>query len=289
MRMVAARLGPVVTIGVSGANGNLGSKVAGRLADVGAAQRLLLRDVAKAPDAPAAELAVISGYDDRERLVAALHGLDAVLMVSGREAPDRLEQHRAFVDAAVAAQVGHVVYTSFYGAAPDAVFSHGRLHWHTEEYIRASGLPFTFLRDNLYADFAPFLAGADGVIRGPAGDGVLSAVAQDDIAEVAAVVLQDPAAHAGRAYDMTGPEDWSLTAIAELLTASLGKPITYHDETMAEAYESRAVYGAPDWEVAAWISTYTAIASGEMAGVSSDIPDLIGRPATSMTVLFPPR
>jgi len=285
---VADLVGSIMTIGVSGANGNLGSRVVARLAAVGAPQRLLLRDVARAPQAPGAELAVIGGYTDAERLVPALRGLDAVLMVSGREAPDRLAQHEAFVDAAAAAGVGHIVYTSFYGAAPDAVFSHGRLHWATEEYIRASGVPFTFLRDNLYADFLPHLAGADGVIRGPAGDGQVSAVAQQDIAEVAAVVLQEPTRHSGAAYDMTGPEDWSLTDIAALLTASLGKPIRYHDETLAEARASRAVYGAPDWEVDAWISTYTAVAAGEMAGVAGDIPDLIGRPATALIELFPP-
>jgi len=277
-----------MTIGVSGANGNLGSRVVARVVAVGAAQRLLLRDAARAPAAPGAELAVIGGYTDAERLVPALRGLDAVLMVSGREAPDRLAQHEAFVDAAAAAGVGHIVYTSFYGAAPDAVFSHGRLHWATEEYIRASGVPFTFLRDNVYADFLPHLPGADGVIRGPAGDGVLSAVAQQDIAEVAAVVLQEPTRHSGAAYDMTGPQDWNLTDIAALLTASLGRPIRYHNETLAEARASRAVYGAPDWEVDAWISTYTAVAAGEMAGVSGDIPDLIGRPATALTDLFPP-
>ena len=87
---------------------------------------------------------------------------------------------------------------------------------------------------------------------------------------------------------MTGPQDWNLTDIAELLTASLGRPIRYHDETLAEARASRAVYGAPDWEVDAWISTYTAVAAGEMAGVAGDIPDLIGRPATALTELFPP-
>ena len=101
-----------------------------------------------------------------------LGGLDAVLMVSGREAPDRLAQHRAFVDAAVEAGVGHVVYTSFYRAAPDAVFSHGVLHWDTEQYIRASGVPFTFLRGNLYLEVLQYAVGPDQTIHArPAAPG----------------------------------------------------------------------------------------------------------------------
>ena len=75
------------------------------------------------------------------------------------------------------------------GAAPDSVFTLGRDHWHTEEHIRASGMASTFLRDSLYADFAPMLVGLDGVIRGPAGDGAASLVAQDDIADVAVAAL----------------------------------------------------------------------------------------------------
>ena len=78
--------------------------------------------------------------------------------------------------AAAAAGVPHLVYTSYYGAAADATFTHGRLHAATEDHIRASGVPFTFLRDNLYLDFLPDLAGADGVIRGPGGSGAVSAV-----------------------------------------------------------------------------------------------------------------
>src|SRR5947209_6959938 len=83
----------------------------------------------------------------------ALEGVPTVLMVSASETPDRLARHTAFIDAAVTAGVEHLVYISFYGAAPDCTFTLGRDHYATEEHIRASGLRFTFLRDNLYADF----------------------------------------------------------------------------------------------------------------------------------------
>ena len=120
------------------------------------------------------------------------------------------------------------------------------------------------------------------MIRGPAADGRVAMVAQDDIADVAVAVLRDPAAHAGRTYDLTGPEELTLTEVAAVLTAVTGRAVSYVPETLEEAFASRASYGAPDWQVEAWVSTYTAIAAGELAGVSSAVPDLLGRPATTL-------
>jgi uncharacterized protein YbjT (DUF2867 family) len=200
-----------------------------------------------------------------------------LFMVSAAEAEDRLQQHYAFVDAAADAGVQHIVYTSFFGAAPDCTFTLGRDHYATEERIKASGMDYTILRDNFYLDFLPLLAGEDGVIRGPAGDGVMAAVSRADISRAAVAVLRDPALHVGRSYDLTGPEDISLAAAAGLLTAGTGRTITYQNETLDEAYASRAPYGAPPWQVDAWVSTYTAIAAGELAGPTSAVHELTGR------------
>jgi uncharacterized protein YbjT (DUF2867 family) len=111
-------------------------------------------------------------------------------------------------------------------------------------------------------------------------------VAQDDIADAAAAVLLDPAGHAGATYEMTGPSAITLTEAASIVAAATGRPVTYHAETVAEAYESRAAYGAPGWQVDAWVSTYTAIAAGEMAAVSPDVQRLTGHPATSLGELL---
>jgi uncharacterized protein YbjT (DUF2867 family) len=276
---------PERLIATTGSTGRLGGRVAGRLAEAGISQRLVVRDPARAPELPGSEIAKAE-YGDGGAVEAALRGVDVVFMVSGSEAPDRVQQHRTFVDAAVAAGVQHLVYTSFYAAGPTSTFTLGRDHWATEEHIRASGLTFTFLRDNLYADFMPLMVGDDGVIRGPAGDGRVSAVAQDDIADVAATVLRAPGPHAGATYDLTGPDSLGLHEIAALLSTGLGRVVTYHDETLEEAYASRASYGAPDWMVDAWVSTYTSIAVGDVAGVSDDIPRILGRPATSVAELL---
>lgn len=269
------------TYAITGASGRLGGRIARRLAAAGIAQTLPSRTPSRAPQLPGA-VAVPGSYDDREALMAALRGTDRVLMVSASEAPDRLRDHRTFIDAAAQAGVAHLVYISFYGAAPDATFTLARDHWHTEQHIRAAGIPFTFLRDNLYADFMPALVGADGTIRGPAGDGRAALIAQDDIADAAVAVLRDPRPHTGRAYELTGPEALTLTDVARVLTAVGGRPVTYVPETTEEAYASRAAYGAPDWQLDAWVSTYTAIADGSLATVTTAVEDLTGHRATSL-------
>jgi NAD(P)H dehydrogenase (quinone) len=263
-------------LAVTGATGVLGGMVARQLSDAGFSQRLLVRDPRRAPDLKDARAVAVS-YGDPALSRPALEGVKVLFMVSAAEAADRLQQHYAFVDAAAEAGVQHVVYTSFFGAAPDCTFTLGRDHYATEERIRASGMGFTFLRDNFYLDFLPMLAGEDGVIRGPADDGVMAAVAREDIARSAVAVLRDPAVHAGATYDLTGPEDISLAHAAEVLTRATGRTVTYHHETVDEAFASRASYGAPDWQVEAWVSTYTAIAAGELAGATSDVHGLTGQ------------
>ena len=104
-------------LGITGSTGRLGGRIARRLADAGVPQRLLVRDPARAPQLPASTPATAS-YDDAGAVRDALTGLSTVLMVSGAEHPDRLGQHRTFVDAAADAGVEHLVYISFLGAAP---------------------------------------------------------------------------------------------------------------------------------------------------------------------------
>ena len=268
-------------LGVTGSTGGLGGMVARQLAELGSAQRLLVRDPARAPGLDGATPAVCS-YADSAAARQALDGVKVLFMVSAAETQDRVQQHTAFIDAAAGAGVEHVVYTSFYGAAPDATFTLARDHYATEEHIRASGMDFTFLRDNFYLDFLPLLAGEDGVIRGPAGDGAFSGVAREDVARSAVAVLRDPAIHKGATYNLTGPEELTFTKAADIITESTGRTITYQPETVEEAYASRASYGAPPWQVDAWVSTYTAIAAGEMAGISPDVHGLTGEDPISL-------
>ena len=272
-------------LAITGATGALGGQVAAELAATGLAQRLVVRTPAKAPELANSAVTVCS-FGDRVAAEAALAGVETLLMVSAAESEDRLDQHRTFVDAAAAAGVRHIVYTSFFAASADATFTLGRDHYATEEHIKASGMEWTFLRDNFYADVMADFVGDDGVIRGPANDGRVSLVGRSDVARCAVSILHEPAPHVRKTYELTGPEALTLTEVAAILSDSLQRDIRFHNETIPEAYESRKAWPAPEWQYDAWVSTYTAIASGKLAGLSNDVEALTGRKPLSVAQLF---
>ena len=266
-------------IAVTGATGALGDRVARLLADRGQPLRLLVRDTDRAPDLPDCEVAA-APYADAEAVKSALEGIRTVFMVSASEAEDRLDQHRTFIDAAIEAGVQHIVYTSFAGASPHAVFTYGRTHHATEQHLIDAGVAHTVLRNNFYADILPAFV-VDGKIRGPAGLGCVAAVAREDIAEAAVTVLLDPAAYAGDCIDLTGPAALTLEEVADILT-SRGHEAVYVDETLEDAYAWRRESGEPDWKVEGWVSTYTAIAAGEVAAVGTGVRALTGHQARTL-------
>lgn len=268
-------------IAVTGASGELGGRVAARLADRGASQRLVVRDRDRAPAVEGAEVAVASDYAAGDEMRSALEGVETLLLVPAHESEDRVERHSSAIDAAVAAGVARIVYFSVVRAKPDAVFTLSRHHWATEEHVRASGLAFSFLQMSLYLDFIPRFAGADGVIRGPADAGHLAPVARDDLADVAVEVLLGRR-HDGEAFPVTGGDRFTLGEAAEELSRLTGKRIAFHDETLEQAYESRSHYGAPDWEVEGWVSSYAAIADGEFDVVSEAVQDIAGHPPMTL-------
>jgi NAD(P)H dehydrogenase (quinone) len=275
--MIAAQ----TPLAVTGSTGRVGGLVARRLSELGVDHRLLVRDPARAPALPGTHIAA-ADYGDAAGVRTALSGAHTVFMVSGAETPNRVQQHVTFIDAAIDAGVQRIVYLSFFGASPTATFTLARDHWATEEHLRSTGVAHTILRDNLYADFAPALVGADGNIRGPAADGRAAVVAQADVADVAVVVLGSDDAYGGQTLNLTGPTALTMYEIASAVSDHLGRTVAYVPETIEEAYASRAVYGAPKWQVDAWVSTYTAIAAGELEGVSEDIQDVTGHPATPL-------
>jgi len=268
-----------MVLAVTGSTGRVGGLVAERLAP--GVDRLVVRDASRAPRLPGDPEVVEATYGDAEASERALRGVDVLFMVSGAESEVRRQQHRTFIEAAARAGVSHIVYTSFAGAAPDAIFTLGRDHHDAEETIRRSGMAWTLLRDNFYSDFFPLFAGEDGVVRGPAGEGRVSAVARADVGDAAVAVLRDPAAHAGQTYELTGPEAFSVREACARMTTALGRPFSYVEESVEEAYASRRVWTQEQWQLDAWVSTYLAIGSGLLADVSDDVERLAGhRPRT---------
>ena len=174
---------------------------------------------------------------------------------------------------------------------PTASFTLGRDHFATEEHIRASGVAFTFLRDNFYLDFLPDdrrrgrrhpRAGRrrDGSPRSPATTSPPAPRA----------VLADPAPHVGCDVRPHRPGGAHVRATSPRRSrAHRGREVTFHDETVEEAYESRRQWAAPDWQYDAWVSTYTAIAAGECAGLSDDVRRLTGAAAADLAELLAAR
>jgi len=269
-------------IAVTGVTGNLGGMVSRLCKENGIKVRNLARNKEKAQKMGFSDV-FKSSYDKSEDTIKSLEGIDVLFMVSGSENPNRVQQHKDFIDAAKTAGVSHIVYLSFYNASKNSIFTLGRDHYATEGYIKENGFKYTFLRDNFYVDFFVDMCREYGEIKGPAGNGKVSAVVRLDVSEVAAKILENPEKWGNHTLDMTGPEELTMEEITKLASKYLGKEIKYIPETVDEAYESRKIWKAEQWEYDSWVSTYTAIAEGEQAGISNDIEKVLGRKATSLT------
>ena len=268
-------------IAVTGVTGNLGGMVARLCKKNKIEVRNLARNVEKAEKLGFYNV-FKSSYDKSADTVKSLKGIEVLFMVSGSENPNRVQQHKDFIDAAKVAGVSHVIYLSFYNASKNSIFTLGRDHYATEEYIKENGFKYTFLRDNFYVDFFVDLCREYGEIKGPAGNGKVSAVVRSDVSEVAAKILENPGKWENQTLNMTGTEELSMDEIVKIVSEYFGKEIKYIEETVEEAYESRKIWKAEQWEYDSWVSTYTAIAENEQSGVSNDIEKVLGRKATSL-------
>jgi hypothetical protein len=255
----------------------------------------------------------ISSYGDAVAMGRALVGVETLFLVSAQDlmgvirrsfenkmpvpSYDRVQQHIAAVAAASAVGVQRIVYLSFLNAAPDATFILARDHFFTEEYIRATGVPFTFLRQNLYMDKVPLHVSNDGIIRGPAGEGRIAWVARDDIADAALASLTR-SGHEGRTYNITGSEALTMAETAERLSLAMGRKISYQAQTPHEVRALRnssrldeweanrrelTGSGITDYEMEVWISHYLQMATGEVSTVSDAVLRLTGHPAQTLT------
>ena len=274
---------PKRRIAITGATGTIGGRIAKTLDDRGVATRLLVRDAGRAPRLQHADIAVAT-YLNHEALVAALQDIDTLFFVSGFEAADRLDQHKAAIDAFVEAGVKRVVYTSFINCAADSTFTFARDHFHTEQYMQRLGLPFAALRNNFYADMVPELV-TDGVIRGPAGEGRFAPVARTDVAAVAVAMLTDPAAPTGL-FDVTGPELITMQQAAALLAETSGQKVEYQDETLEQAYASRVSFDAVPFEIEGWVTSYSGIAAGEFDVLSDTVQRFTGQPPMTLAAFL---
>ena len=286
---------------ITGASGNYGRGLTDRLIAAGRAGDLILitRSPEKLADRAAQGCTVRYGdFDKPETLAEAVQGADKMLLISGTRVGARVAQHKAAIDAAAAAGVRHVAYTSFIGIddpANPAEVRHD--HAETEALIRASGMAWTMLRDAHYADAMILMAGVGVMQSGQwvsnAGEGLEAMVWRDDcIASAAAVLLGE--GHEGKVYTITGPELQTFREVAVLMAEITGRPVEYVSTTDDEQYamfdamgiprrpvDDQTVAGIP-WNSDDMVSFGQAIREGFLGVCTDDVEKLTGRKARSV-------
>jgi NAD(P)H dehydrogenase (quinone) len=273
---------------ITAASGKLGQATARELAKVVAPKevRLAARSIDKLADLKAKGFEVVAfDYDDPASLQRAFAGADKALIISSMGSnDDRARQHKAAFAAAEAAGVAHIVYTSATNATGPSRFEWAPGHAESEAALQAGKTPYTILRDNSYASNNDGLyrhALETGTFAVPGVDSRVAYVTHDDIAAAAAAVLTG-SGHAGKTYEMTGPEALDGHQVAALLSEVTGKTIAAADMPL-EAYAGMLrSFHLPEFVVSGVTSFMAALANGEYAQPSGDVARLAGRPATSL-------
>jgi len=273
----------MTTYAVTGTTGHLGRLVVKELlargvpaADVVA----LARTPEKAGDlgGPARR----ADYADPASLVTALGGVDVLLLISGSEVGRRIAQHTAVIEAAKAAGVRRVGYTSI----ADAAVSASPLapeHKATEEVLRSSGLPFTIFRDNWYlenytARLPQYLT--RGEVLGLDGDARIGAATRADMAAAMAAALLDDST-TGATFELSGPPI-TLAGLAAAVTDVTGTTVAYRDVTAAELTEVLRGAGLDDATAGFVVALEESVARGDLDVPGDDLEHLLGRPATTL-------
>jgi NAD(P)H dehydrogenase (quinone) len=276
-----------MTIVVTGASGHLGRLIVENLlaGGVPAAQIVAaVRTPQKAAGLADRGVQVREAdYDRPETLAPAFAGAGRLLLVSGTEIGRRVPQHQAVVDAARKAGADHIAYTSipYADTTPIALAPE---HKATEELIRASGLPFTFLRNGWYTENydAPITqAASTGTLIGSAGDGRVSAAARADYAAAAAAVLTGEG-HQGKAYELGGDPAWTYSDLAAEISRAAGTPVAYHNLTPGQHKQALADARLPQHYIELMVDSDQAIAAGYLETHSGDLTTLIGRPTITL-------
>lgn len=275
-----------MTIAVTGATGQLGRLVLDELLTnhEPAALVAVVRDAGKAGELRARGVQVrVADYSDPASLEVALTGVDKLLLISGSEVGSRVAQHANVINAAKAAGVNFIAYTSVLAAdTTDLILAPE--HKATEELIRASGLEYTFLRNGWYTEnYVQTVATArqTGAVVAAAGDGRVASAARADYAAAAAEVLSS-AGHEGRVYELSGDYAWDFKELATALTEIAGREVVYQPVTAAELVEILTSAGL-DQSTAGFLAALDAdTRAGLLAAVTGDLSGLIGRPTTPL-------
>jgi NAD(P)H dehydrogenase (quinone) len=266
---------------VTGATGKIGSSIARFLERSGNSLRLLVRDPGKLSDFRNAQKAK-GDYTDVQSLDHAFMGVSSAFIVSGYAEPgERAKLHRNAFQAAHRAGVQYLIYLSTLGASPNSRFPMSRDHYESEGFLKETGVAHTILRDSFYAELAVEMFSKEGVMKGPGGQGKVSWVGREEVAEAAARLLASDKPLLGT-FPMTGPTALTLTETAALLSSLKHLALRYEDEPLKAAKDWRSKLGVPAWEVETWVGSYEAIAAGEFETIDPALAAILGRPASDL-------
>ncbi|MEV6411093.1 SDR family oxidoreductase [Kribbella sp. NPDC051718] len=271
---------------ITGATGQLGRLVIADLLAAGVPAdgiTAVVRSQEKAADLAAQGIKIaVADYDQPASFADVFSAGDRVLLISGSEPGRRIPQHAAVIDAAKAAGVAQLAYTGIFGGPGNPMLL-GADHHATEQLIRESGLPYTFLRNNWYSEMAVRDVPAaieSGVIVNSAGpEARLATATREDYAAAAAAVLTTDG-HLNQAYELGGDTAWTFTEFAEELTRQTGKPVVHQSIPTEDALAGLLQAGIPaDFaKVLADIDIQTT--AGALAPTPGTLTKLIGRPTT---------
>ena len=266
---------------ITGATGNIGAELARQLWAGKQTCRAFVRSRTHAQSIALPGVGLVEGdFNKPETLRPALEGVDRLFLLIPSSSQVE-QQQRNFVDAAKRAEVGHIVKLSQLGADEDAPGRFQHYHGSVESYICRSGIPYTFLRPNLFMqgllNFRSTIS-RQGAFYAPAGNAKVSVIDVRDIASVAARVLTE-SGHEGKTYDLTGPESLTHADMGAQLSQALGKPVEFVDVSPEVMRQALLSFGLPVWQAYGLVEDYDHYRGGEAAEVTSIVHDFTGRDA----------
>lgn len=268
---------------VTGASGHIGSRVTEILASKGAQFRAMSRT----PDrlGKPKNIDIIYGdFEDPKSLEKAFSGVKTALIISGNAMPGkRCFTHKVAFQAAREANVDHIIYLSLMGSSSTSAFPYSRDHFESEKFLAETGIAFTSLRNAFYLDMFFQKIGADGIVRGPGGEGKGAFITREDAAQVAAAAALNPPVGV---IDITGPCALSIAEVAARFSKLVGKELIYQDETVDVARVRLQGSLNDEWKRDVEIGWFEAIARGEQLPVTDSFLQMTGKQPQTIEQYF---
>ncbi len=276
-----------MSVVITGASGHLGRLAVLAVLDRGVDPSDVVagaRDLAKVADlAERGVRTAVIDYDQPASVEAAVKQGDTLVLVSGNDMVNRDRQHADVMAAAENAGVARIVYTSGL-KADDTPLPIAAMHLPTEQALRASGVPFTILRNGWYTEnYERDIATVreTGVLLSSTGSGTVASASRQDLAEAIAVVATTEG-HEGQTYELSGDVEWTYDELASVLAEVLGRDVTHQNVTSEEHRAILAGAGVPEQFVEMAVAVDAGLAAGAMRFRNGDLARLIGRPTTPL-------